>query len=72
MCLQVDYLSLHVPYMEKTHHMLNKDTLAKLKPSCHIINFARGELIDTAALSAMYDIGSFRGTYIADFPEQAL
>ena len=69
---QADYLSLHVPYMAQTHHMLNKETLQLLKPSCNIINFARGELIDTEALGAMYDIGSFRGMYVADFPEKAL
>lgn len=69
---QTDYLSLHVPYMEQTHHMLNKEALKALPPHCNIINFARGELIDVEALAAMYDNGSFYGNYVADFPEKIL
>ncbi len=70
--VQADYLSLHVPYMPQTHHMLNKDALKCLKPDCNIINFARGELIDTDALVELYDSGSLRGNYIADFPDKKL
>ena len=69
---QSDYISLHVPYMEQTHHMLNQEALQCLKPNCAIINFARGELIDTDALAAMYDSGAYRGQYIADFPDKKL
>ena len=69
---QVDYLSLHVPYMEQTHHLLDLPALQCLKPGCNIINFARGELIDVEALAAMYDTGSFHGNYIADFPDKQL
>ena len=69
---QVDYLSLHVPYMEQTHHMLNQETLQYLQPHCNIINFARGELIDIDALVQMYDNGSFHGNYVADFPDKKL
>lgn len=69
---QVDYLSLHVPYMEQTHHMLDADALKALPPHCNIINFARGELIDVDALAAMYDSGSFYGNYVADFPDKKL
>ena len=58
--------------MEQTHHMLSAEALQMLKPNCNIINFARGELIDTEALGAMYDIGSFRGMYIADVSTQAI
>ena len=69
---QSDYISLHVPYMPQTHHMIDLPALQCLKPGCNIINFARGELIDVEALAAMYDTGSFHGNYIADFPEKQL
>jgi D-3-phosphoglycerate dehydrogenase len=48
-----DYITLHVPYMTQTHHMLDMDALQTIKPTCHLVNFSRGELIDTAALTCV-------------------
>jgi D-lactate dehydrogenase len=45
-----DVVTLHVPYLPETHHLLNKERLALVKPGAYIINTARGELIDTTAL----------------------
>jgi D-lactate dehydrogenase len=41
-----DVVSLHVPYMPATHHILNHERLQKMKPGAILINTARGELID--------------------------
>ena len=71
-CAECDYLTVHVPYMDATHHLVGPVELANLKPDTAILNFARGELIDAAALRAKYDDGSFRGRYIADFPLEEL
>ncbi|MCG8569702.1 MAG: hydroxyacid dehydrogenase [Spirochaetes bacterium] len=46
-----DIVSLHVPLLESTKHMLNKEKLALMKPSTVIINTARGPLIDNEALT---------------------
>jgi len=63
-----DYLTLHAPYIKDiTHHMIGAEEIAQLRPNCNILNFARDELIDSAALKAAYDSGSFKGKYIADF-----
>ena len=43
-------VSLHVPLLPATHHLLNSDTLAQLKPGAIILNTSRGKLIDTTAL----------------------
>jgi D-lactate dehydrogenase len=45
-----DVVSLHVPYMPATHHMLNKENLGLMKPSAVLINTARGGLVETAGL----------------------
>ena len=47
---QSDYISLHCPLNEQTKHMINKDTIAKMKPSAVILNTGRGGLINEADL----------------------
>lgn len=47
---QSDIVTLHIPYMKSTHHLLSKKELAYLKPGSLLINTARGEIIDTKAL----------------------
>lgn len=48
--MQSDIVTLHVPYMSATHHLLNAEKLAQMKKGAYIINTARGGLIDTNAL----------------------
>jgi D-lactate dehydrogenase len=45
-----DIVSLHVPLMPETRHLINRETLAIMKPGVMLINTSRGGLIDTAAL----------------------
>jgi len=47
---QADIVSLHAPLTPETHHIINKQTIAIMKPGARIINTARGELINTTAL----------------------
>lgn len=54
---QVDVLSLHCPSTEKTRSMLNAAALAQLKPGACVVNVARGDLIDAAALAAAVERG---------------
>lgn len=46
-----DVVSLHAPYLPSTHHILNSATFALMKEGAILINTARGELVDTAALT---------------------
>lgn len=46
----VDYLSLHVPYLEKTHHMLGEKEFKAMKKSAYLINTSRGSVINEADL----------------------
>ena len=45
-----DVITLHVPYMKATHHLINKDTFKLVKKGAILINTARGSIVDTEAL----------------------
>ena len=62
-----DYITLHVPYMKDTHHMLDADAFAKMRDGVRIINLARGELVDDDALLAALDSTKV-ARYVTDFP----
>ena len=56
-----DVITLHVPATAENHHLLNEETLAKMKPGAYIINTARGTLIDTVALLHALKSGHIAG-----------
>ena len=56
-----DIVSLHAPYNEHTHHMLNMDNMKNLKKGAYIINTARGGLIETGALVKYLEDGTLAG-----------
>ena len=60
-----DILTLHVPLnisgQDKTWHLMNRDSMRKMKPNTWLINSARGEVIDTVALKEAISIDTFSG-----------
>lgn len=56
-----DYISLHLAATPETHHMLNAAAFEKMKDGVRIVNCARGELIDSAALAAALESGKVGG-----------
>jgi D-3-phosphoglycerate dehydrogenase len=58
---RADFLSLHVPLTPKTRHMMNAGAFGLMRPSAYLINTARGELIDEAALYDALSKGSLAG-----------
>lgn len=48
--IDADFVSLHVPHMPETHHLIGKRELALLKKSACLINSSRGGIVDEAAL----------------------
>ena len=66
-----DYLTIHVPYMPSTKHTINAQTLSMCKDGVRVLNFARGELVDTTAMLAALESGK-AAQYFCDFPSEEL
>jgi len=64
---RADFLTLHVPALPETRHLINTERLARMKKGVRIVNTARGELIDDAALAAAIQSGQVAGAAIDVF-----
>ena len=62
-----DFVSLHVPAIEATHHLINKDSLGSAKSGLVILNFAREQIVDVDAVVTALSQGVV-GKYVTDFP----
>ncbi len=58
---QSDFVSVHAPLTPETHHLIGAHALAVMKPSAILINTARGELVDQAALTRALNDGLIAG-----------
>ncbi|EIK43855.1 D-isomer specific 2-hydroxyacid dehydrogenase [Cellvibrio sp. BR] len=66
-----DYITLHVPAIPQTKHLINADTLKVTKKGATLLNFAREAIVDAHAVVESLDAGHL-GKYICDFPEPIL
>jgi D-3-phosphoglycerate dehydrogenase len=66
-----DYITLHLPVLDSTRGLVNSELLGAVRPDTCLLNFARQEIIDEAALIEALDQGKLR-KYIADFPSPNL
>ena len=65
-----DIVSLHVPLLPETRHLLNAQTLSQTKPGVFIVNTSRGKLIDTGALIAALKTGHIGGVALDVYEEE--
>ena len=57
-----DFISLHVPAIKQTHHLINAETLSRVRPGAKLLNFAREEIVDVnAVVNAVLKSGDLRG-----------
>ncbi len=66
-----DYITLHVPLTDSTKGVINTVNIAKMKDNVRILNFARGELVDTADIIKALSEGKV-ASYVTDFGNDAL
>lgn len=68
-----DFISINIPYIKGeggTHGFIGKEVISHLSPNAVLLNFARGELVDSAAMKEFLDSGN--GRYVSDFPDDLL
>ncbi|MBI4239028.1 MAG: hydroxyacid dehydrogenase [Deltaproteobacteria bacterium] len=59
-----DYVTLHLPLVPETRHLINRERLALMKRGAYLINTARGELIDEAAVAEAVRSGQLAGAAV--------
>jgi D-3-phosphoglycerate dehydrogenase / 2-oxoglutarate reductase len=73
---RADYVSINIPYIKGsqeeggTHGIIGKEVISHFKPDAVLLNFARGELVDSDAMKQFLDEGD--GRYVSDFPDDKL
>ncbi len=68
---RADYITLHLPVLDSTRGLVNKELLAQCKAGACLLNFAREEIVDVASVINALDNGKLR-QFITDFPTPEL
>lgn len=68
---RADFITLHVPLIDATRNLINAERLNVVKKSAVLMNFARGGVVDEAAVEVALDAGKL-GTFVTDFPTNRL
>jgi D-3-phosphoglycerate dehydrogenase len=69
---QADFLTIHLPRTPETKGVLNAQAFAQCKDGVRVINCARGELVDDAALKDALDSGKVAGAALDVFPSEPI
>lgn len=65
-----DFISIHTPYSQETHHLINAAALRLMKPSAYLINTARGPIVDEQALVDALQAGRIAGAGLDVFENE--
>ena len=66
-----DFVTLHLPAIEATYHLINAELLMAMKPDACLVNFAREEIVDSEAVAAALQSNKLR-LFVTDFPSPVL
>lgn len=67
---EADVVSIHVPLLDSTHHLMNGERLAQMKKTAYLINTSRGPVIDEAALVLALTSGTIAGAALDVFENE--
>src|SRR3989344_6116641 len=65
-----DFISIHVPLLDSTHHLFNEDRFKKMKPTAYLINTSRGPIVDEAVLAKTLKEKLIKGAAIDVFENE--
>lgn len=68
---QADFLTLHVPLVDATRHLINADRLREMKRHAVLLNFSRDGIVDDQAVVQALEAGQLQA-YVTDFPSNLL
>lgn len=68
---EADYITIHVPALDSTKGMLNKEAFAKMKDGVRVLNFARDTLVNNEDMKAALAENKV-AVYVTDFPVEAV
>ena len=71
LCAVSDFVTIHLPLTDETHHMFNKDSLSKMKSDAVVLNMARGGIVNEQDMYQALKAGAIGG-YAADVMEHEL
>jgi D-3-phosphoglycerate dehydrogenase / 2-oxoglutarate reductase len=69
-CATADYLTLHLPSTAETRHLFNRERFARCKPGIRLLNTARGDLVDEAALREALEHGTVAAAALDVFQQE--
>jgi phosphoglycerate dehydrogenase-like enzyme len=69
---RADLVTLHCPATPENRHLINRERLALMKPTAHLVNTARGTLVDEAALHEALATGRIAGAGLDVFEKEPL
>jgi D-3-phosphoglycerate dehydrogenase len=67
---RADFVTLHVPYSQATHHLVDAGLLAKMRPSAYLVNTSRGAVVDETALARALSEGRIAGAALDVFDKE--
>jgi D-3-phosphoglycerate dehydrogenase len=70
LCEQSDVLTLHVPYSDKTHHIIGSEEIRAMKPGSFVVNVSRGGLVDEVSLLSALESRHLSGAALDCFEQE--